>query len=121
MSTTQNDTYLIGGTMITLAALGASVFPTVIKSPSISGGQIIVSTLGSGATVCLLPLAIPGLNIAGATAIGASIAGFPISTTQGFSWEGPAAFYLASATAASTVQCLFKYSSQTGPLGATLA
>lgn len=116
MSSVQNDAYALGATQITLAALGASVFPTMVKSPSMGGGQIIVGTLGSGATVQILPLAISGASIGGATAVGASIAGFPISATVGYSWEGPAAFYIASTTAASIVSCVFKYSA-----GATLA
>jgi hypothetical protein len=116
MSSVQNDTFIIGGTLITLGTLGASVFPTVVRSPSLSGGQILVGTLGSGATIQVLPTAVSGASIGGATAVGASISGWPISTTVGFTWEGPAAFYLACTGATSIVQCLFKYSS-----GATLA
>jgi hypothetical protein len=116
MASSQTDTNVIGATAITLGALGASVFPTIIRSPSISGGQIIVGTLGSGATIQVLPTGMSGLSIAGATAVGASISGWPISTSLGFSWEGPAAFYLACTGATSVVTCLFRYSA-----GATLA
>lgn len=117
MSSTQNDAYVIGGTCITLAALGASVFPTIVRSPSNSGGQLKILTLGSGATVQILPVAVSGASIGGATAVGASIVGYPVGTTEIYSWIGPAAFYLASTTAASVVSVAFKYSAP----GATLA
>jgi hypothetical protein len=116
MASTQMDTFVIGATQITLGILGASVFPTVLKSPSFSGGQIIVGTLGAGATVQVLPTAVSGASIGGATAVGASIAGWPLSTTVGFTWEGPAAFYVAATGGTSVINCLFKYSA-----GATLA
>lgn len=116
MASAQTDTNVIGGTQITLGTLGASVFPTVVRSPSISGGQLLVGTLGSGATVQVLPSGMSGLNVGGATAMNASLIGFPISATVGFAWEGPAAFYLACTGATSIVTCLFKYAA-----GATLA
>lgn len=117
MSSAQNDSYIIGGTCITLAALGASVFPTIIRSPSISGGQLKILTLGAGATVQILPAVVSGASIGGATAVGASIVGYPIGTTEIYPWVGPAAFYLASTTATSIVSVAFNYSAQ----GASLA
>lgn len=116
MSSAQNDTYIIGGTLITLGTLGASVFPTVIKSPSISGGQMTVATLGSGATIQLLPTAVSGASIGGATGVGASVSGYGFGTADIISWVGPASFYLACTGATSVVKCLFEYSA-----GATLA
>lgn len=116
MASAQNDTFLMGGTQITLGVLGASVFPTVFRSPSISGGQMSVLTLGSGATIQILPTAISGVTIGGATAVGTAIVGYPFTTTDIISWVGPASFYLACTGATSVVKCLFEYSA-----GATLA
>jgi hypothetical protein len=112
MASAQNDTFLLGGTLITLGQLGASVFPTIVKSPSISGGQMTVHTLGSGATVQILPIAVAGASIGGATAVGASLVGYPFSSSDIISWVGPASFYLASTGAASVVKVLFEYSAQ---------
>lgn len=117
MASGQTEAYFIGGTAITLGALGASIFPTIISSPASSGGQLKILTLGSGATVQILPLAVSGASIGGATATGASITGYPLGTTEIYSWLGPARFYLANTTAASVVSVAFKY----GGAGATLA
>lgn len=117
MASAQNDTFLMGGTLITMAPLGASVFPTIFKTPTISGGQFYVDTLGSGATIQILPTQIAGASIGGATGVGASISGYGIATSQVISWIGPAQFYLACTGATSKIGALFEYNA----LGASLA
>lgn len=110
------ETNYIGGTLMTLGVIGASVFPTLIKpTANILGGQLKISTLGSGATVQILPTSSTLVAISGATAIGATLIGYPLGTTEIYQWSGPAAFYLACTVAASTVAIAFNYSA-----GATL-
>jgi hypothetical protein len=116
MASAQNDTYVIGATMMTLAPLGASVFPTMIKSPSISGGQLAINAIATGATVAVLTSGVSGLNVGGATALAATIVGYPLASTDVFSWVGPAAFYIASAGSTAQIKMMFEYSA-----GATLA
>jgi hypothetical protein len=111
----QNDTFAMGGTLMTIGVLGASVFPTMVKSP-FSGGQFYIDTLGSGATIQILPTAVSGASIGGATAAGASVSGYGIGPSQVISWVGPAAFYLACTGATSKIAMLLEYSA-----GATLA
>lgn len=118
MASTQNDTCAMGGTVVTLGVLGASVFPTQIKTPSISGGMFYINSLGASATVQILPIQMSGLNIAGATGVGGSMVGYPVGSSQVISWLGPASFYLACTGATSTCAFLFEYAANS--FGSTL-
>lgn len=112
MSSAQNDTYVIGGTQLILSPLGASVFPTPVKSPSIAGGQFRAIT--TGGSICLMPTAVSGASIGGATA--QAYPGWLLGASETIAWVGPASFYLSSLGGTSVVQFLFEYSA-----GATLA
>lgn len=108
----------MGATVITIGTLGASVFPFKLTSPAgCIGGQI--KLLGAaGSTVQILPNAISGVSIGGATAGGSSLtAGYPLVTQEMFPWYGPATFYIAATGATATVSALFEYTSS----GASLA
>lgn len=119
MASAQNDTFTMGGTVMTLGVLGASVFPTVVKTPSISGGQFYINSLGSGATVQILPTQLAGASLGGATGLAVTTQGYGVGTSQVIAWIGPASFYLACTGATSTVAFLFEYAN--GSNGATLA
>lgn len=107
----------LGATQMVLGTLGASVFPTLVRPPSgCVGGQMRL--LGAaGSTVQILPNAVAGLNIGGATAL---VGGYPIypngTNNTDFYWDGPNAFYLAATGATATVAIVFQFSA-----GATLA
>lgn len=116
MSSAQTDSYALGATQITLGVLSGTLFPTLIKSPSLSGGRLQLQTLGAGATVQILPLAMAGATVGGATQVGASLIGWPLVVATPVTFNGPAAFYLACTGATSIVSILFDYSA-----GATLA
>lgn len=110
MALTQNQTHVIGGTLLTLRPLGASVFPTAfVSGPNVMGGMIKLQT---GGTAVILPNAIVGATIAGATAF---IEGYPLSASMPISWVGPANFYVGAAGATCTVGALLYYGT-----GATL-
>jgi hypothetical protein len=111
----QNDTYAIGGTMLSMSPLGASVFPTLIQSPP-AGGQFYINALATGATVQILPTSVAGASIGGATAVGASVTGYPVGPSQVISWVGPASFYLACTGSTAQIAMLLEYTA-----GATLA
>lgn len=100
--------YFFGATQMILGTLGASVFPSLIRSPSgCVGGQMVL--LGaSGSTVQVLPNAVSGASVGGGTAI-TTLGGYPITTSQTFTWDGPAAFYLAATGATATVAINFKF------------
>lgn len=116
MASAQNDTTVIGGTMITLSPLSGSNFPTVIKSPSIAGGQFQVMNIASGATLALLTSAVAGASVGGATSLATSLVGYPLSATSTLAWVGPASFYLACAGSTCQISFAFEYAG-----GATLA
>ena len=96
----QNDTYVMGATVLTLGTLGASLFPTKIIPPANAVGFQMKLLGASGSTVQILPNYIPGQTVGGATAI---IAGYPITTTDLSPVYGPAAFYMAATGATATV------------------
>ena len=108
---TQNDVNLMGATTITLGVLGASVFPYWFKCPpGCVGGQI--KLLGAaGSTVQIMPNAVSGASIGGATAnaTGSSVQGYPLVTAEMFPWVGPASFYLAATGATATVAACFEF------------
>lgn len=110
MALTQNQTHIIGGTLLTLTALGASNFPTrFVSGPNVMAGQI---KLNSG-TAYIYPNAVVGASIGGATAL---IEGWALSATQVVSWVGPANFYLGTNSATATISAVMFYGT-----GATLA
>lgn len=100
MSSAQNSTYGLGATQISLSALGASVFPTVITSPANCVGLEIQWLSGGSAMIC--PNAISGLSIAGAT-VPANIPGFLIPSSAGIHINGPACFYMACGSSTTAV------------------
>lgn len=109
MSTGVMNTGHMGGTMLTLAALGASVFPTKITPPPGCAGGFIYAQSG---TVSILPDAVSGASVGGATAYGSTITtGYflPTGPNAAIAWNGPAAFYIAAAGVA-TVAVLFRFS-----------
>lgn len=114
----QNEVFFMGGTVITIGILGAATFPYKITSPpGCIGGQI--KLLGAvGSTVQILPNAVSGSTIGGATSlIGGSLTGYPLVTSEMFPWYGPANFYLACTGATATIAACFEFTSG----GATLA
>lgn len=111
MSLTQNQTHVIGGTQFTINALGASVFPTLFSSGSNCMGGVIQAV--SGSTTFIMPNQKSGANIAGATAV---LSGWPIPTSSPWAWEGPANFYVATASATAVIAAQLFYGT-----GATLA
>lgn len=110
----QNGTYGVGATVVTLGVLGASVFPTKITAPSGCLGMRFKLLGAAGSTVQILPNAISGVSIGGATA---AIAGYPLVTGEMYPVYGPAVFYLAATGATATVAFAFEYSAS----GVTLA
>lgn len=113
---TQNRIFTIGATQVVLGTLGASVFPTIIRPPA-GCIEINMKLLGaSGSTVQILPNAISGASIGGATAI-TTVGGYPLTTSDSLAIFGPAAFYLAATGATATVAMVFKYTAG----GATLS
>lgn len=110
----QHDAYGLGATQITLGVLGASVFPTVFKCPSGVCGVQFKLLGAAGSTVQILPTAIVGATVGGATAV---IAGYPLVTGEMYPIDGPSSFYIAATGATATVAALFIYSAQ----GVTLA
>lgn len=116
MGNSQNEVYVMGGTQMVLGTLGASVFPTLVSPPSGCVG-IQYKLLGAaGSTVQIVPNAISGASIGGATAI-TTIGGYPLVTSETSPIIGPASFYLAATGATATVALNFLFSSG----GATLA
>ena len=112
MSVMQNDTFAVGATQINIGINSASVFPTLIKPDTSSwGGQLKI--VGTGGTLQILPRAISGASVGGATN---ALSGYPLGATEVYSWQGPAAFYLQSSGATTTVAMILTYTS-----GATLA
>lgn len=95
----QRDAFVLGGTQISLAALGVSVFPTKIIPPSGCIGMNVQYISGGSAVIC--PNAISGVTIGGAT-VPANILGFLVPVSAGIEINGPAYFYMAcgSSTAA---------------------
>ena len=111
MSVGQIDTFVIGGSLMTINALGSSVFPTKITPPINSwGGQLKIA---SGTSVEILPNQLANKNIAGATATGL---GYFLGTSEIYQFNGPASFYIATANATAVIALSFNFSS-----GATLA
>lgn len=113
----QTDPCFVGGTQIIIGTLGASVFPTKIVPPA---GCVAMQfkLMTAGATLQILPNAISGLNIAGATSI-TGLLGYPMppSTTEAYPFYGPSSFYFAATGATATVAANFMYSAT----GATLS
>lgn len=101
MSVSQVDTRIIGSTQLTLGVLGASVFPTIFKTPTgVWGGQMKLGVIGASSLVQIYPQAIAGASVGGATGV---IAGYPLGATEVFAWNGPAYFYLAATGSTTTV------------------
>jgi len=97
----------MGATQIALNVLGASVFPTLIKPPAYcAGGMLKLITVAAGATVQILPNAISGASIGGATAI-TTVGGYPLVTGEMYPWHGPAAFYIAASGSSATIALNF--------------
>lgn len=111
--------YVMGATVVTLGTLGASVFPTKVTVPSgCIGYEMKLLSGASGAMI--LPNYLAGSNIAGATALSASlITGYPLAAigSNNLYIGGPAAFYLVSGGATATVAFNFRFSAS----GVTLA
>jgi hypothetical protein len=111
---TQDQVAFIGATQITINALGASVFPYKFQSGAGSiGGQL---KLLSGTTVCIVPNAVSGASIGGATAI-TTIGGYYLQTSEMYPWYGPASFYIATTSATAVISSLINYTAG----GASLA
>jgi hypothetical protein len=114
----QDKTHVMGATVLTLAALGASVFPTKISPPP-QCTDFKMKVISGVSGVFILPNYSPGINIAGATAFSASlINGYPLNAigVDNGPYNGPANFYLAT-IAAATVAFEFRFSAS----GVTLA
>jgi len=106
----QKDAFFLGATQLILGTLGASVFPTIVKVPSGAVGLQMKLLGASGSTVQILPNAVSGASIGGATAI-TSIGGYPLVTGEMYPIQGPASFYLAATGASATVALNFMFSS----------
>lgn len=94
MSAQQNDFFYVGASVINLSILGASVFPTVISPPAGCMGMQL--RLLQGGTVQILPNAISGSSVGGATAV---VQGFPLVTNELYPSNGimgPSSFYVAT-------------------------
>jgi hypothetical protein len=106
-----NGPYYMGATQIALPALGASVFPTLVKPPQYCMGGFVQRI--SGGSLEIMPSDLAGKTISGATAgglgflLGGSLAILP--------FEGPTAFYLAATGSTAVAGILWKFSE-----GATL-
>ena len=110
----QNEVQFMGATQITINALGASSFPYKFQSGSGAiGGQIKLVT---GTTVCILPNAVSGASIGGATAI-TTVLGYYLATSEMYPWYGPASFYIATTSATAVISAVIQYAAG----GATLA
>src|SRR5260221_6416781 len=94
----QSDIYCMGGTRIVLGVLGASTFPTKITAPA--GTQNIYLQYVSGGSIEILPNAVSGQTMAGATAAGL---GFLVGTSIPYLIPGPAAFFIACGSAVTAV------------------
>lgn len=94
------NTYVMGSTQITLAALGASVFPLKVAPPEGCVGMEVQYV--SGGSIMVLPNAKTGSTISGAT-VPANLPGYLISTTYPLPINGPATFYLANGCSTSAV------------------
>lgn len=109
VSAEQNAIFGLGATQLVLGTLGASVFPTVIRPPVGCVGIQLKLLGAAGSTVQILPNAISGASIGGATAI-TTIGGYPLVTGEMYPLEGPACFYLAATGATATVAINFRFS-----------
>lgn len=111
-----DQVYFKGATQIILGVLGASVFPYKFSAPSgCIGGQLKI--LGAaGSTIQVIPNAVSGASVGGATAI-TTMGGYPLDSGEIFPWYGPANFYLACTGVTGTVAACFEYTAG----GATLA
>lgn len=108
MSRNQNDTFACGATKISLAALGASVFPTTITPPSGCVG-VDLQWL-SGGSAMILPNALSGKTISGATTP-AGIEGFMLPAAIPYSVPGNPMMYLAcGSSTTSVIGVNFRYS-----------
>lgn len=111
----QRDIYVVGGTQVIIGTLSSTVHPYLVTPPA-GCAELQVKLLGaSGSTVQILPNAVSGVTIAGATVITA-IGGYPLITGEMYPIQGPAAFYLGATGATATVAISFWFTS----LGATL-
>lgn len=111
----QNDICTIGATQMILGTLGSSVFPTVFSVPAGCVGVQLKLIGASGSSVCILPNAVSGKTISGATALTA-IQGYPLVSGEMYPIMGPAQFYLGCAGASATIAVNLFFSSN----GATL-
>lgn len=106
MGVGQENVYAMGATQITCGILGASVFPTKITAPNGCIGMDIAYV--SGGSVQILPNALSGKTISGATA---ALTGWPLTATP-YSISGPASFYVAWAGSSQAIVSVnFKFSS----------
>jgi hypothetical protein len=98
MAQNQSDLRVLGSTILTLAPLGASIFPTKFSSPSgsVSGSLKFLN----GSTVEILPNILPGQTVSGATKGGL---GYFLGAAEIYQFAGPANFYIA-ATGSATAQ-----------------
>ncbi len=113
----QRDVFLVGATQFFLGILGASVFPKVITPPPGCSEMQLRLIGASGSTVQILPNAISGASVGGATAV---VGGYPLVTGEQFPINGPACFYLAATGATATIGIAFWFSSPS-TFGPTLA
>jgi hypothetical protein len=110
MSVSQVDSRIIGATQFALGPLGASIFPTVVRTPTGSwGGQLKTIGVGISSLVSIGPQSVTGISVGGATGVG--VGGYPLGASEIFSWNGPACFYVYSTGSSSTIAMTFNFTS----------
>jgi hypothetical protein len=118
-----HDVAVIGATQFSVPVLGGSTFPVKFSVPAFCiGVQLSVVSAGNSGICYLLPNAISGATVGGATNV-ANVLGYPLpgsigktTQTEAFPVDGPASFYLAAQGNACTVAALFYLSGSSAPL-----
>lgn len=99
----QKEIFGLGATVVSLTAMDGTHFPTKISPPAGCAGFFM--KVLTGASTGILPNAVSGASMAGAT----TITGYHLPVGTDYRIDGPAVFYL-GAMATSTVQFCFWFS-----------